>query len=149
MSVIRRRNTRNIPAHAGKTGDVQVWDISRQEHPRARGENPPGTLTGLFSTGTSPRTRGKRSPYRGRFAHPGNIPAHAGKTTNVWLGLHFPAEHPRARGENNVGKVMVVTSVGTSPRTRGKHDQSELLHLWHGNIPAHAGKTGTPPAARG
>ena len=24
---------------------------------------------------------------------------------------------------------------------RGKHDQSELLHLWQGNIPAYAGKT--------
>ena len=50
---------RNIPAHAGKTTRIQRCYQTKQEHPRARGENLNTQVTVLDARGTSPRTRGK------------------------------------------------------------------------------------------
>ena len=49
-----------------------------------------------------------------------NIPAYAGKT---WLLANSPVsltEHPRVCGENKTFHFVVLASVGTSPRMRGK-----------------------------
>ena len=51
---------RNIPAHAGKTGEKGRLFSRRQEHPRARGENTYLGFPRYPGGGTSPRTRGKR-----------------------------------------------------------------------------------------
>ena len=32
----------------------------------------------------------------------------------------YPTEHPRARGENYTKRFIVRSTLGTSPRTRGK-----------------------------
>ena len=52
--------SRNIPAHAGKTISTSACKSLCSEHPRARGENHPTTGSSPALTGTSPRTRGKR-----------------------------------------------------------------------------------------
>ena len=112
---------RNIPAHAGKT----LWShwclMGFAEHPRARGENPKAAPEGSSLPGTSPRTRGKLGDAGLGFQIPGNIPAHAGKTTTGVQWGHW--------------------ADGTSPRTRGKPTQ--VRYPWRSvrNIPAHAGKT--------
>ena len=49
----------NIPAHAGKTARFQHVCDEKQEHPRARGENPAIKPHIILLLGTSPRTRGK------------------------------------------------------------------------------------------
>ena len=52
--------------------------------------------------GSSPLTRGKLSDALRLAAHPGLIPAHAGKTpTSLPRGV-TPRAHPRSRGENSV-----------------------------------------------
>ena len=70
-----------------------------------------------------------------------NIPAHAGKTIIAKLTPSRAAEHPRARGENNLTDGSVAAINGTSPRTRGKLRGTLNINLSRRNIPAHAGKT--------
>ena len=72
---------------------------------------------------------------------PRNIPAHAGKTVRVLGPKGRCAEHPRARGENNLEHVVPNNRVGTSPRTRGKLGSGTAIAGVRRNIPAHAGKT--------
>ena len=133
---------RNIPAHAGKTCGAPYTPAPNQEHPRARGENVAFPFRHRGFQGTSPRTRGKHSRQLWWKHHPGNIPAHAGKTTAVvccppprtgnipahagkthtcYVPTGSASEHPRARGENARARPGRVQRVGTSPRTRGKH----------------------------
>ena len=91
--------------------------------------------------GTSPRTRGKQGLGHLFYGNCGNIPAHAGKTPITHPFSVFPAEHPRARGENSSVCRIFNKRVGTSPRTRGKRDDFHFCCGSAGNIPAHAGKT--------
>ena len=131
----------NIPAHAGKTNGlpIQIKDI--EEHPRARGENQSRKPWAPHRTGTSPRTRGKRGFDRRGLVCIRNIPAHAGKTRSGVASSAIPSEHPRARGENMVSRIVRIVIIGTSPRTRGKLFVTfPFCHSWR-NIPAHAGKT--------
>ena len=113
------------------------------EHPRARGENSPGSPGSAGGGGTSPRTRGKPISTSAASGLAGNIPAHAGKTHRGRTKTCRREEHPRARGENNVfGRNLYVIS-GTSPRTRGKRNRWCRPGVFPRNIPAHAGKTDT------
>ena len=94
--------------------------------------------------GSSPLTRGK--PWR--KVTPGKtdglIPAHAGKTRARRAGRGKSRAHPRSRGENLVRHVEPVRGLGSSPLTRGKHQERRRLRDRLGLIPAHAGKTNAP-----
>ena len=75
----------------------------------------------------------------------GLIPAHAGKTAaGAGLALAHGA-HPRSRGENESRQSARQRPRGSSPLTRGK----PRWDVYDGNtlrlIPAHAGKTRSPP----
>ena len=69
------------------------------------------------------------------------IPAHAGKTGSRPLGRYRLRAHPRSRGENAHARASASWPAGSSPLTRGKRVEAELLRLLEGLIPAHAGKT--------
>ena len=71
---------RLIPAHAGKTPEVNVSHFTYPAHPRSRGENELNELIGDSDQGSSPLTRGKRAISSSYSAGRGLIPAHAGKT---------------------------------------------------------------------
>ena len=136
---------RNIPAHAGKTHDSLALPTPPEEHPRARGENPPPLGAIRHQPGTSPRTRGKQKSVIHSNADLRNIPAHAGKTPTFDYPHGRTSEHPRARGENIERPLQPLGSLGTSPRTRGKLDTSDKATSKARNIPAHAGKTTASP----
>ena len=91
--------------------------------------------------GSSPLTRGKH--IRVHHIHPedGLIPAHAGKTSAVGRYPRSRAAHPRSRGENFGGGQVPALAGGSSPLTRGKLGQRDLIDPEAGLIPAHAGKT--------
>ena len=134
-------DTRNIPAHAGKTHPQPLDQQAREEHPRACGENSPG-LTHFFALfGTSPRMRGKQGTAPHRAGPHRNIPAHAGKTKAAETPVGHVAEHPRACGENAYNDFDELEVIGTSPRMRGKLRLSLVRLAGVRNIPAHAGKT--------
>ena len=114
------KDTRNIPAHAGKTESNANANQVFQEHPRARGENANLIKSLIEALGTSPRTRGKLLQSVTVLLTNRNIPAHAGKTMPRTTSGRITQEHPRARGENKHRHHNIVRNVGTSPRTRGK-----------------------------
>ena len=69
-----------IPAHAGKTTRLVSRSPPTTAHPRSRGENAAGRLTGEDREGSSPLTRGKLSSLPVSSLGVRLIPAHAGKT---------------------------------------------------------------------
>ena len=130
-----------IPAHAGKTRPRSRAHPDRTAHPRSRGENtvsaePTGRLEG-----SSPLTRGKRSPRRALMMRSGLIPAHAGKTLWALRVCRTVAAHPRSRGENGIVRMLSWSPPGSSPLTRGKPAAHTRQIAQQRLIPAHAGKT--------
>ena len=53
-------DARLIPAHAGKTFNLDALLRANPAHPRSRGENPVRQDTRHLAPGSSPLTRGKR-----------------------------------------------------------------------------------------
>ena len=132
---------RLIPAHAGKTCLFQCLLQRSWAHPRACGENPAHSRVPTPVRGSSPRMRGKHNPVKIGLSQSGLIPAHAGKTVEpVGGGDHLRA-HPRACGENLMGKYICENLPGSSPRMRGKRLVVGVPKVAVGLIPAHAGKT--------
>ena len=76
----RGRLRRLIPAWAGKTRSARSGSCSCQAHPRVGGENTVFTRLRGFSSGSSPRGRGKPDGREAGTARSGLIPAWAGKT---------------------------------------------------------------------
>ena len=130
-----------IPAHAGKTAGRTCPPASPAAHPRSRGENLLRLPVGLRAAGSSPLTRGKRAGVRSPIYFHRLIPAHAGKTRIEARPYQRVAAHPRSRGENHHSCVDRRAHAGSSPLTRGKHDQSASTVGEIRLIPAHAGKT--------
>ena len=112
--------TRLIPAHTGKTRRSRGGASGHAAHPRSRGEN--AWVVGGFSVagGSSPLTRGKRSPLPRPLRRLRLIPAHAGKTSPSAARSPKPRAHPRSRGENIQSEMRNPRVWGSSPLTRGK-----------------------------
>ena len=143
-SIRVRRILGLIPAHAGKTVAPRVIGVRRRAHPRSRGENIPRSCQGSPAGGSSPLTRGKQAAHHRLQNDLGLIPAHAGKTRRGGLHLRGAGAHPRSRGENDVKTGSGLPVLGSSPLTRGKHDEAARARERPGLIPAHAGKTDSP-----
>ena len=137
----RVRGRGNIPACAGKTLMLPNKAGQSAEHPRVRGENHRLTPWLVRKRGTSPRARGKRVMRKFVRVHARNIPACAGKTAQYRPTCNTVAEHPRVRGENQKQHTCYVPTGGTSPRARGKPNDTSAQATTTRNIPACAGKT--------
>ena len=92
---------------------------------------------------TSPHTRGEPCRRRIQLGRPGNIPAYAGRTRTNRVRVPRPWKHPRIRGENIAVEAEAPDPSETSPHTRGELAGDRLSKVFHGNIPAYAGRTGT------
>ena len=132
---------RLIPAWAGKTCPRCRPRRRSGAHPRVGGENSLDGLVVDLATGSSPRGRGKpedqipdQIPWR-------LIPAWAGKTADNKRTRRRTTAHPRVGGENTLPSRAVSALGGSSPRGRGKLDESLDEVLTGGLIPAWAGKT--------
>ena len=142
--VARVGQGRLIPARAGKTWSRPRARPKAPAHPRACGENSAAPSADCFSTGSSPRVRGKLVGVQNSVDGDGLIPARAGKTANFRGTMAEGMAHPRACGENPVTATLALPPPGSSPRVRGK------LRMWAsidgnpGLIPARAGKTPRP-----
>ena len=97
----------------------------------------------MNKAGSSPLTRGKHRVVRYDSVIPRLIPAHAGKTACLTIDGVVVGAHPRSRGENLPPQVSRSSTRGSSPLTRGKLGQRDLVDPEAGLIPAHAGKTVT------
>ena len=132
---------RLIPACAGKTRGPEARGRYRQAHPRVCGENRLRVWLAVFGRGSSPRVRGKRGEFRGRWWRVGLIPACAGKTSSGRTTGVTSGAHPRVCGENGLITRFWGGVGGSSPRVRGKPARSASDVFLRGLIPACAGKT--------
>ncbi len=77
------------------------------------------------------------------------IPAHAGQTDVARWSGNWRTDHPRACGANSRLLQAATTSLGSSPRMRGKQRLTSIEHFAERIIPAHAGQTAVPTVADG
>ncbi len=118
---------RIIPAYAGKTLSSSSIRLS--------------------TLGSSPLTRGKQDLAVSAEMAVGIIPAYAGKTNLYVTYLIASKDHPRLRGENSAHRPIVSLDKGSSPLTRGKHEEYPGTLREARIIPAYAGKTASRSCA--
>ena len=140
---------RIIPAHAGQTARPCTSSADLTDHPRACGANSVIAIDAMVVPGSSPRMRGKLKHLGDLIDHRWIIPAHAGQTYRYGCGRHRQPDHPRACGANSRLLQAATTSLGSSPRMRGKQRLTSIEHFAERIIPAHAGQTAVPTVADG
>ena len=114
------------------------------DHPRIRGEHREAIRNTSNSLGSSPHTRGALDDSDQYSIDGRIIPAYAGSTPcgTVFREEHW--DHPRIRGEHPVRVHHGAGFGGSSPHTRGAH-QDPRRQPRHGRIiPAYAGSTAGP-----
>ena len=94
-----RHGLRIIPALAGNTPPRRSMSSSPRDHPRSRGEYRHRGERDLIMAGSSPLSRGIRTPAGNRVCEARIIPALAGNTTGVLRHVMLARDHPRSRGE--------------------------------------------------
>ena len=124
------KNTRDGPTAAFPKDSI----LSRMGKPRIQ-------PTISFVISFIPAWAGKLDAAHRQLGGDGPIPTHAGKTHSHSLPPITTLAHPRSRGENVNTVWSIVSTVGSSPLTRGKHKTSRGGLLRLRLIPAHAGKT--------
>ena len=134
-----------IPAHAGSTLVGWRWRRSWMDHPRSRGEHLMARIRTIKPEGSSPLTRGALGFTSGAFVHLGIIPAHAGSTGAASAPTESTTDHPRSRGEHRGDMRYKISTLGSSPLTRGAPPSAACLATFTGIIPAHAGSTTFDP----
>ena len=118
-SVHRRRL---IPTRAGNIGRTQSCRQRPSIHPRSRGEHLKALIGGMKWCGSSPLAR----RTRGILVHAGGgarlIPARAGNTSMRLLIAASPTAHPRSRGEHQQKQLITQALLGSSSLARGTHE---------------------------
>ena len=132
-----------IPACAGSTLRGHLHHPCPRDHPRVRGEHPPGPPPPSLSAGSSPRARGAPSGATSTIPVRGIIPACAGSTSTRSPTCSSGRDHPRVRGEHTQTLTGVGLSSGSSPRARGAPSGATSTIPVRGIIPACAGSTST------
>ena len=129
--------------------------------PAWAGKTPPTFGRSCVGAGSSPRGRGKLPPLTRLAKNTRLIPAWAGKTflarvAQLMREAHprvggenertrasssASSAHPRVGGENDIPPSLSPWRMGSSPRGRGKRDNTQQFFPHFGLIPAWAGKT--------
>ena len=91
---------RITPAHAGKTKQSGPISALPADHPRTCGENLTCLMIVVALIGSPPHMRGKLSSFQRLVLVRRITPAHAGKTTLVFVISSGAKDHPRTCGEN-------------------------------------------------
>ena len=132
---------RIIPAYAGNTMSSGSSSRSCTDHPRLRGEHLVALAVGSPCEGSSPLTRGTRTPLQDANLKPGIIPAYAGNTISRPRSRRTTGDHPRLRGEHRISRPRWGFRKGSSPLTRGTRRRSRPGSGPGRIIPAYAGNT--------
>ena len=130
-----------IPAGAGKRGTTKADWPKNGDHPRGCGEKLNFLRVLNSQVGSSPRVRGKVTLAAIPGALQRIIPAGAGKSPAAGSPGRRGGDHPRGCGEKLETRAQPVTSMGSSPRVRGKERICRLWNLFPRIIPAGAGKS--------
>ena len=111
------------PAHPRVRGDdgpyTEVVSAGAGSPPRARGRHGSARSCGS-APGSPPRARGRRDRLVARDADVGLTPACAGTTRGAPRRRVRVAAHPRVRGDDSLGEVLLGVIGGSPPRARGR-----------------------------
>ena len=132
---------RIIPDRAGFTTPSAGSPAASPDHPRSRGVYTTALAGTARRVGSSPLARGLLDVHLDGALGERIIPARAGFTHFVWLGLFLCWDHPRSRGVYHIINRRVKHYAGSSPLARGLRDTIEEVHVDLGIIPARAGFT--------
>ena len=110
-------------------------------HPRMRGEH--RVFLEVLDTvyGPSPHARGTPHLHHAARRRVRAIPACAGNTAAVYIGLYDASGHPRMRGEHYQARCQCSIQCGPSPHARGTLTPILARNLERRAIPACAGNT--------
>ena len=110
---------KNTPAYAGNTSDPSSTIPVFRDHPRLRGEYAILISRLTARVGSPPLARGIL--HRTCYWMPtvGITPACAGNTCNCGCDALILEDHPRLRGEYNVGDIDLYKQEGSPPLARG------------------------------
>ena len=133
------RHVRFIPAYAGNACGGARTPSALAVHPRIRGERLAKSPRNSHTAGSSPHTRGTQDDLHRVYFNDRFIPAYAGNAEGAAHGTSGTAVHPRIRGERGSILIHVHPSCGSSPHTRGTHDQHRGRNHRRRFIPACAG----------
>ena len=145
VSALARKDKGFIPACAGerpRRGQTSGWE---RVHPRLRGGEASGSTTNSGGAGSSPPARGRGEHPDFAPQYPGFIPACAGESRFLNIGIEPHGVHPRLRGGEVRFGGAGKSAMGSSPPARGRVDPAECSVHGGGFIPACAGER---PAAR-
>ncbi len=132
---------RFIPTHVGNTRSRRLMLPPPAVHPHACGEHT-GVCEGTRgSLGSSPRMWGTHQRllyvvFEIRF-----IPTHVGNTPIRTRCRQGPPVHPHACGEHSPQLLIILISLGSSPRMWGTHDRRPAEEVGDRFIPTHVGNT--------
>ncbi len=110
---------RFIPAGAGNTVISHLTACTPQVYPRWRGEHSLSSMRNFPRRGLSPLARGTLPFTNNNIALQRFIPAGAGNTLGLGLGLGSDAVYPRWRGEHTSFSLNDNPQRGLSPLARG------------------------------
>ena len=110
----------SIPAWAGETSTDALFVQTEWVYPRVGGGNVFQRSAVRAGGGLSPRGRGKRGRPTGGAAFGRSIPAWAGETCVLDVGLALDVVYPRVGGGNRWLPFQPGKHAGLSPRGRGK-----------------------------
>ena len=108
-------------------------------HPRVRGEQAVGAVCCAAGIGSSPRARGAAVLQPEMVGLARFIPACAGSRVVEHQTKRLRAVHPRVRGEQDPGAMILPFLSGSSPRARGAVQQIQQNLAPFRFIPACAG----------
>ena len=132
---------RIIPAYAGSTRSERIRTLCGADHPRLRGEHSHISVMTAHGCGSSPPTRGARTPCAPKVPGHRIIHAYAGSTRSPGPPPAQPTDHPRLRGEHRQCSIRHFPQRGSSPPTRGARSDAGTSFKSMRIIPAYAGST--------
>ena len=130
------------PARAGTTGKSRSSPPSRQDDPRAGGDDVTRSSPRSCRRGRPPRGRGRQCHRSGGVGGSGTTPARAGTTWARQASDHCAWDDPRAGGDDQPSAALHSHGPGRPPRGRGRPDQPARMVVGPGTTPARAGTTG-------
>ena len=139
-ALYRCDDTRSIPACAGEARPDHQPAGRHGVYPRVCGGSRRPACVRIHPPGLSPRVRGKRRRRQRRYRRAGSIPACAGEAGRHHPGAGRAPVYPRVCGGSPWPMVAENTSVGLSPRVRGKPDRLRRSSRRARSIPACAGE---------
>ena len=110
-----------------------------RDHPRMRGDG--GVIDGMpwRSSGSPPHARGRPTRTPPTALRAGITPACAGTADRCGHVARLDRDHPRMRGDGNMGTIYVANSVGSPPHARGRLQGVPVAGAAVGITPACAG----------